>query len=249
MPGQLIACMRHLPLFACRLGWSHASAAIVDVGNGWRLRDQARSAYRTVLLVDDTAWHGVSMAEASEMVGRAFPGAEVLRVAIYATTQSQERLDAWACTYDGVHYLQWNLFNSGHADRLATDFDGILCPDFTAEQDDDGPGYLAALRARPALQTPRRRPLPAIITARLEKYREPTLAWLARYGIRCRKLVMGPWGSQAERSRSDVAAWKAEQFLATGLDLFVESDPRQARRIRELTGKRVLCPALGFVLE
>ena len=92
-------------------------------------------------------------------------------------------------------------------------------------------------------------PLPAIITARLEKYRAETEAWLADYGIRYKELVMGPWLTKAERERSDVAAWKAKEFDRTGLELFVESDPAQAKAIHRQTGKNVLCPALGKVLE
>lgn len=249
IPAQQIACMRHLPLLACRIGWSHAEEAVVDVGNGWRLCDYDRQPFRKLLLVDDTAWHGRSMSWATAVVRRSFPRAQIVRAAVFATSHSQEFLDAWACTYDGLHYLEWNLFNSGHAETLATDFDGILCPDFSTEEDDDGPRYVEALRNRPALQTPRRVAVGAIITARLEKYRRETEAWLAHYGIRNRRLVMGPWATQAERQRADVAAWKSRQFLSTGLDLFVESDPAQAATIHWRTGKKVLCPALGKVLE
>lgn len=60
---------------------------------------------------------------------------------------------------------------------------------------------------------------------------------------------MGPWTTKAERERADVAAWKARAFLAAGLQLFVESDPVQAAAIHWRTGKKVLCPALGKVLE
>jgi orotate phosphoribosyltransferase len=249
MPAQQIAGTRHLPLFACRISWSHAEEAVVDVGNGWRLCDYQLRPLRKVLLIDDTAWYGRSMDWATTVVRRWLPGAEIVRAAVYATSHSQAFLDAWACTYDGLHYLEWNLFNSGHAETLATDFDGILCPDFTAEEDDDGPRYLEAMRGRPALQTPRRAVLPAIITSRLEKYRSETMQWLADYGIRYRQLLMGPWRTRAERERADVAGWKARQFLSTGLKMFVESDPAQAVAIHRRTGKSVLCPALGKLLE
>lgn len=248
IPAQQIACARHLPLFACRISWSYAEEAVVDVGNGWRLTDYGRKRFRKVLLVDDTAWHGRSMNGATALVRRKFPDVQIVRAAVYATSHSQEFLDAWACTYDGLHYLEWNLFNSGHAETLATDFDGILCPDFSVEEDDDGPRYREALRARRALHTPRRRALSAIITARLEKYRQLTAAWLAHYGIRYQRLVMGPWATKGERERADVAAWKAREFVSTGLEMFVESDPAQAEAIHRQTGKKVLCPALGRVL-
>ena len=72
-PAQQIACMRHLPLLACRIAWSHAAEAVVEVGNGWRLCNYDRQPFRKVLLVDDTAWLGRSMNWATAIVRKNFP--------------------------------------------------------------------------------------------------------------------------------------------------------------------------------
>ena len=58
----------------------------------------------------------------------------------------------------------------------------------------------------------RRGPIPLIVMARLEKYREPTMAWLTRWGIEVQRLVMGPWKTIQERRRGDVVAFKAEHY-------------------------------------
>jgi uncharacterized HAD superfamily protein len=165
-------------------------------------------------------------------------------------------LDYVACSYGGLHYLEWNLFNCGHVDPalgcgLASDLDGIFCPDIAAEDDDDGPRYLAAIRNALPIQRPNRRPVPVIVTARLEKYRSETEAWFRRVGIRWQRLVMGPWQSLRERNQGwpgNVIQLKSEAYLASGFNLFVESDPFLARRIHERTSKPVLCPQLGRVL-
>ena len=45
-----------------------------------------------------------------------------------------------------------------------------------------------------------------------------------------------------------VSRFKAEHYSAAGdLTLFVESDERQAKEIAQLTGKPVVCPAVGKV--
>ena len=86
----------------------------------------------------------------------------------------------------------------------------------------------------------------AIITARLEQYRGPTEAWLARWGIRARRLVM----AETSDHQFYPAAFKADAYNAIGdATLYLESDSRQAAEIAALTTKRVICPALGEVFN
>jgi hypothetical protein len=111
---------------------------------------------------------------------------------------------------------------------MASDLDGIFCPDIFAEDDDDGPRYLAAIRRALPIQRPNRRPIPLIVTARLEKYRAETEVWLRRVGIRWQRLIMGPWETLRQRNQGwpeNVVRLTCEAYLASGLKLFVESDP------------------------
>lgn len=182
-----------------------------------------------------------------------WPGARVLTAATYVHPDALGVIDFPGVIYPGHHYLEWNLFNTGLAGSILTDLDGILCPDIRPEDDDDGPRYLAAIRGARALHRPTRRPVAAIVTGRLEKWRAETVAWLDRSGIRYARLVMGPWATAAERwtdGPNKVADWKAAQYQAApGCPLFVESDPAQASIIAGTTGRQVLCPALGRVLN
>jgi len=185
-----------------------------------------------------------------------WPTAKILTAAIYAHPQTLGLLDFAACSYAGPHYLEWNLFNTVHLDPTyhsgtGTDLDGILCRDFTAEEDDDGPRYLAAMRTMLPLHRPDRLPVPLIATARLERYRAETEAWLRRSGIRWQRLVMGPWATRAERDAgypANVIARKVDAIQAASVGLFIESDPHQAQAIRQGAGIPVLCPKLEKVL-
>jgi hypoxanthine phosphoribosyltransferase len=259
LPATQIAVMLHRPLYS--VGTFEADPAqILHSGGGWRmlgtLPHPRLAAPRRLVIVDDTAWHGIAMDHVRRLAARRWPDAEILTAVIYAHPQTLHLLDFVACSYDGPHYLEWNLFNTSHTDPavgggLVSDLDGILCPDFTSEEDDDGPRYLKAIHDALPTQRPNRRPIPVIVTARLEKYRAETEAWLRRAGIRWQRLTMGDWKTLQERNRGwpeNVVRLKSEAYLASGFNLFVESEPFLARRIHQRTGKPVLCPKLGRVL-
>jgi hypothetical protein len=95
---------------------------------------------------------------------------------------------------------------------------------------------------------PRRYPIRSIVTARLEKYRPETLAWLDRWSLQCDELVMGPWSTIDERRRLYTAAqFKGRVYQDSDCQVFVESCPKQAEAIATATGKRVICPATSQV--
>jgi orotate phosphoribosyltransferase len=92
-----------------------------------------------------------------------------------------------------------------------------------------------------------------IVTARLEKYREETEAWLKRHGIDHGGLHMIDLPTKAARmEKGNRASFKAERYAALTVqlredgrdkptELFVESNHGQARKISEITGKAVWC--------
>jgi adenine/guanine phosphoribosyltransferase-like PRPP-binding protein len=242
-PATLLAEMLHLPLIIVR----HHQGDWVPAGNGWRLNEGAPKKPGKTLVVDDTTMTGNSLKRTKHVIQK-MPG-EKLFAAVYVNPAAIAKPDLWAHDLPWPHLLEWNLFNSVLLDSFALDFDGILCHDCPPADDDDGPRYQTFLRDVAPLHLVRKRPVRLIVTARLEKYRRETLGWMDRWGIRAKKIIMGPWKTKAERSRHDVAAWKASQlkrFLSRGPGIkprmFIESDPRQAQRIAELTGGLVVCP-------
>jgi hypoxanthine phosphoribosyltransferase len=85
--------------------------------------------------------------------------------------------------------FQWNYRNHIIAESACFDLDGVLCEDPTAHDNDDGPRYLDfLLNARP-LFIPQKQ-ISAIVTSRLEKYREPTMEWLEANGVLYKELIM-----------------------------------------------------------
>jgi hypothetical protein len=57
-----------------------------------------------------------------------------------------------------------------------------------------------------------------------------------------------PYGN-GQLDYSAIARWKAEYYKRSGLSLFAEIDPTQARLIAELAKKPVLCPAASRVIR
>jgi hypoxanthine phosphoribosyltransferase len=237
LPGTLIACLRHLPLWATQGGMANGEKRLTPVGGGIRLTGEHEPPIspqpKHVALVDDTAWSGHSMRTWLPVVRHQWPEARVTRAVVYAHPNSFPWVDVALARYEGTHYLEWNLFNTGYADSMATDLDGILCNPRTGLP----------------IQTPRRRPVLAVITGRPQEARADTIAWLTKHGIRYRELVLGPWQTWAELPDAEtIGRWKAGEILRVGAQLYVESEPAQAVVIRRETGRQVLCPDMGGLL-
>lgn len=227
IPATILATHWHAPLMATS---PFTTVGLADLGAGLRMDDKLARRVRRAVLIDDTAWNGHEMRRWTAIVKDWWPETELCRAVVYCHPQAIEEVDLYWALYPGWHYLEWNLWNSGHPEGMATDLDGVLC-------DEAG---------RPK-QVPRRRPVLAIVTGRPKREREPTVAWLQRWGVKYRELVMGPWDEVP--SPKEIAAWKAEHYRRLGATLFVESDPDQARMIAANAGKPVLCPALKMVLN
>ena len=245
-PGTLLSMALHLPMIVIR----HHQGDWMPAGNGWRLNEGTPKGPGRILVVDDTTMTGNSLKRTKHVIEK-MPG-EKLYAAVYVNPAAVAKPDMWAMDLPWPHLLEWNLFNSVLLDSFALDFDGILCHDCPAGDDDDGPRYETFLREVPPLHIIRKRPAKLIVTARLEKYRPQTLEWMEQWGVKAKTLIMGPWKSLAERRGSDVAAWKAgalQKFLdkrgSIPPQFYVESDRRQAKRIAELTGRLVVCPPAG----
>lgn len=137
------------------------------------------------------------------------------------------------------------LLSGRAARRSAFDIDGVLCRDPAVDEDDGGERYATFLRTAEPLLVPTA-PVDRIVTSRLERDRAVTEAWLAAHGVRHRRLEMLDLPTHEARLRP----WVAERHKATALAasrarLFVESDPKQAKRIAALTGRAVLCLTTG----
>jgi hypoxanthine phosphoribosyltransferase len=249
-PASMVASLLHLPLIAIRQTLND----VIEVGNGWRLGGShhiATAATGKVAIIDDTVMTGNSLKAIAGIVQKRFPNA--ITCAVYVNPLAKRKPDIWVRDLGWPHLLEWNIFNSVLSPNVAVDFDGILCQDCPRGSDDDGPRYLDFIRNAKPLYVPRKVPIPLIVTARIERYRAETVAWLQRHRINFYNLVMHPAATLAERNRDDIAAYKAKHFgewarhhIARPAPLmFIESEDWQARRISQLTGQLTVCPSTG----
>lgn len=243
-PATLLAKLLHLPLDIIR----PKSRDIISASNGWRLGNAEKEEGIT-LIVDDTMMTGNSYRIARPLAQSHYKDPQ------FAVIYWNPNAKATPCHYvrelKWPHLLEWNLFNSVLTPCCAFDMDGVICRDCPPKDNDDGPRYAKFLEEVRPKYLVRRTRIPLIVTARHEKYREQTMKWLEKWGIKCNQLVMrdrpisGDWALQ-------VAAYKAESFreflkrgTGPGPQMFIESCPIQSKEISRLTGGLVVCPTTG----
>jgi adenine/guanine phosphoribosyltransferase-like PRPP-binding protein len=246
--ATMLSMYLHLPMLTIRQTMND----VVDTGNGWRLGGNRHidPKKEKVLIVDDTVMTGNSIKAITPLVSREFR--DYMFAAVYVNPKATRKPHIHAVDLPWPHILEWNVFNSVLSSSTAMDFDGILCHDCPAGSDDDGEKYLHFIRNAQPLYVPRKVPVPLVVTARTEKYRQPTLEWLARHRINVVQLIMHPAKTLKERQRDDIAAFKARHFDAwlraysarVRPQIFFESEDWQARRIGQLVGgeRLVICP-------
>jgi len=235
IPAAMIATMLQLPL-----------ADVVGYGQGiiHGRSGKPASGGRRVLLVDDSCNKGRAMAQAVRLLPK---GAKVTRLAIFGPYQVDPSsvCDMWFEVVHGPRVFAWNWTKHIRLPRWGFDFDGVLCRDPDKSENDDGPRYLQFLREAEPLFLPNR-PIGHIVTGRLEKYRGETEAWLRRQGVEFEALHMTPFHSKAERMSAMKFAggrggWKAGVIKQLGVEMFIESCPKQSGIIAREAGVPVFC--------
>ena len=244
--ATMLSMYLHLPMVTIRQTMND----VVQTGNGWRLGGSKHVNPKTekILVVDDTVMTGNSIKAIRPLVSREFGNA--IYAAVYVNPRANVKPDIWSVDLPWPHILEWNVFNSILSPSAAMDFDGILCHDCPPGSDDDGPRYLDFIRNAKPLYVPRRCSVPLIVTARIEKYRTETEAWLRRHGIVFHRLVMHPAATLAERQRDNIAAFKARHYMQwasrhkaiPGPHIFFESEDRQAKEIARISKLLTICP-------
>ncbi|MEN8374965.1 MAG: orotate phosphoribosyltransferase [Gemmatimonadota bacterium] len=197
---------------------------------------------RSVLIVDDSIRSGASLREVRERVGAAALPHRIRYGVVFADLGTLDEVDHYCEVVAAPRAFEWNLL---HADWLMSyscvDIDGVLCPDPTPQQNDDGSAYLDFIANAPALHTPNVQ-VGWLVTCRLEKYRPATEAWLEKNGIRYSELLMMDYpDAESRRAAGAYGAFKSDVYCTTGALFFVESNPSQASEIAQRSGKPVYC--------
>lgn len=219
--------------------------------NGQRVLD-TDGKYKKILVVDDSVASGKAMHKTKELLANKFSPneKEFMFAAVYTTDESSKLVDYALETVEHPRLFQWNYLNHAIAAKCCFDFDGVLCVDPTAEQNDDGFEYLKFLSSAKPLFIPRYE-IHSIVTSRLEKYRPQTESWLAAHNVKYKNLFMLNVNSAEERRRLKChAAYKASIYKKMKDAIcFIESDPLQAQEIARLSGKQCICVSTDEFFE
>ena len=243
LPASIVATHLHLPMYSVS-----PSKGVLHLGTGLRIEgnDPDRRPEH-IVVIDDTVSRGGAMRRVLPIVERAFADCTIATACVYVHPMGVRIPDYHVEVLPGAHYLEWNWANAIHAEYCGFDFDGILCRDCTHDENDDGPRYRQFLRTATPLFLPRRASIPLIVTARHERYRAETVAWLSRHRVTCQNLVMRTFDVDPGQWVEEIADFKAREYIASVCQLFAESEPEQAVRIANRSGRPVLCPAAGQV--
>ena len=237
IPASVIASLVHGDLHTVNI----KDGSVEHCGSGLR-KDDAQE-IKTPYIVDDSAWSGSALSTAKEILLKKY-GEPFQSAVIFCRSSAKKHVDLFSCIMN-THFFEWNIANTSFAENYVWDLDGTLCDDFMPFEDDDGVAYLRAMKKRiPTHFKPHRRPV-NIVTARLDKYRQPTEEWLEDNGFNVANLHMGPWQTQAERTLSEIVMFKSEVIHNNDYKGLVESDREIAHRVYMNTGVWTICNTSG----
>ena len=228
----------------------------VEVKTGSRGRNIKKSAVKRVFVLDDTVFGGGSMNKVRERLEPMKGKYEFIYACVYAEGRNAKEMvdiyleDNYNPNEELWHLYEWNILHHGIrlSSRCMFDMDGVLCKEPPDERE------LAAYEAYLPKALPMVVPtteVGAIVTYRLEKYRNVTEAWLKKQGIQYKALHMFQADTYEERRETERAsAYKARMYKSADWALlFVESNPRQAELIAQMSGKQVFCYGNGRMYE
>ncbi len=240
LAGVMLALHMQLPLTDVR-GLTEGRL----LGGGARLGEVDETSYiasaRRILVIDDSVYTGRAIDEARETLAGADIAAPIEFGAVYASPMSISKVDHYYQVIPQPRLFEWNIMHHPCLAESCMDIDGVLCRDPTEAENDDGPLYEAFIRDVPVRLVPSVE-VGYLVTARLERYREQTEAWLAAAGIRYRNLIMHPAATGRERRLAgNHGGHKAAAYKRVGGPLFIESSLSQAITIANEARGPVYC--------
>ena len=242
LAANIIALYLNLPL--TDIG-SLAEGRISNIGYTQRVKNcwiKDISQARKILVVDDSSGSGRSIRDAKDRLKGTEFYDRIIFCAVYVSKEAQKVPDLYFELVEFPRMFEWNYLHHGALSSACCDIDGVLCPDPTEEQNDDGEKYVDFIRNVPARFIPTCE-IGCLITSRLEKYRSDTEYWLRKNNIRYRKLIMMNFATKQERVMSGShGKFKAKHYKdIKEAEIFIESNEYQAEEIAGLSGKLVFC--------
>lgn len=191
-----------------------------------------------VLLVDDTINQGTQMREAFNRIKNTNYNHSILRFAVYKSNKTKsEDIDLSLETCPNPRAFQWNLWKHPSLEKWGTDLDGVLCRDPIWKLENDRGPKLIEFYKTADKKFHLERKIKYIITSRLERHRSVTEDWLSKNNISYESLIMKP----------DTCTLTHEEYKTSvlnslnNLELYIESDYKQAKFIAENSNITVWC--------
>lgn len=191
-----------------------------------------------VLLVDDTINTGNAMRNVIKTLQS--NNDTIIKFAVYGSPKNRPEDIDYVCEICPLpRAFQWNIWKHNSASKWATDMDGVLCRDPSKKENDKGE-RLKNFYANAEPKFLFTKPVKYIITSREDQYREVTTAWLKKYNIVYEQLIMKQTG---QPGGNDAHGRYKSQVLnsLTDIELYIESDPKQAKIISQLVNLPVWC--------
>lgn len=203
---------------------------------------------KNILIIDDSISSGQSMIEVKQKL-KNIKGYNIKYLAIYAREQSKNMVDLYFEKVEGDRIFQWNLFHHRYIlSKSCMDIDGVLCRDPKPEENDDGEKYKNFLLNAEPKFVPQVK-IKTLITCRLEKYRKETVEWLSKHNIEYDNLIMLDLPDKQSRIKwGKYGEYKAKEYSKQEYVFFIESSLKEARKIKEITGKTIFCTEIMDII-
>ena len=201
---------------------------------------------KKVLVLDDTSYGGGAMRRAKDKTAQLREKYDILYGCIYAEGQhAKSFVDIYFedIYRPGPHWLyEWNILHhyEGISKNSMWDVDGLLCKEPPADTNQQA--YETYLPNAVPMIIPTTE-IGALVTYRLNKYRDVTEQWLRAHGIKYRELKMFPSDDRIARNNAESPAHYKSRIYASAqwAKIFFESDRNQAMEIHRITRKPVFC--------
>lgn len=192
---------------------------------------------KTILICDDAISSGYQMVEAYKMVQSKYPNADIETAVVIKHEQAQVNY-FHSLTCD-PKLFEWNIAHVKQG-RLACDIDGVLCPDapIAFDETSNPDGYGDYIRNALPMFIPQYT-IDAIVSNRMEIWREETERWLRNVGVKYDKLYL--WDIEKPLDRIFWTEEKIRQIKEANVDYVIESSWEQSLGISDVLGIPVLC--------
>jgi len=240
LPASMLAMWLNLPLYTLDASDRLFVLSGATEFGGVRMEDHKGTSGR-LLVVDDTIYSGIAMRDMKTKIPE-----HAYFSCVYFRPESDFKPDFYSRELKPPHLLEWNLFNCTYIEHALLDFDGIFCPNVPQEVCKNEAKYIEYIKSvEPFHHRIPKTKCRGIVTARLEKYRDITEEWLKKHNINYGSLSMYPTEKREKRDKNHVeesSTFKAKIFSNSSAKFFIESELAEAVRIREKSGKFVICP-------